>query len=991
MALYLSRILAEMGTAPRTLPLVLCLGLACLALAIALLKWAGRLHYHLTPLALCYGYALYPRPHPPLALAVGLIALFGLVIANTQSGGGDTAASGRLSRWTQQRPSLPAWVSHLLIFLGSLALYWSTLAPSLIPGDAGEYQLVATLLGVAHPPGYPLYTLLGRLFTLIPLGDPAYRVNLLSAFVAALTLTLVGLAVRQLIPSPWPSVAAALSLGGATTFWAQATVASVRGLTALFTALIFVLALAYGRAEGQFRRRQRCLTALGLAFGLGLSHHGSLGFLALPVGSYLIATDRTLILRPLRLLQPLAAAILGLSVLLYLPLRDGVGAPLAPGDLTTLRGFAEHVTAQGFRGDMFFFARAALLPDRVAALREILLMQFGAPLILAVLLAAGLLLWRGPPSVFLLFGGACLLNGVVALTYRAPQTVEYLMPAYVCLALLFGGGLGALLNIQSARSGVSAPLIALAIYLGMAQVMAHYPSFAELHHDNSARAYAERILQTAPSEAVILANWHHVNPFRYLQMVEGQRPDVTIRYVHPHGSTPPPDLWLLEIDRHVQDRDDGIRPVIVTNFYPQFEDSPYRFGPLGEAFLVTGQAEKVDSQGAPFDAQLDAVLQVAGEDTVELMGYRLEERTAGPGDPLVLLLTWRPLAPLDRDLSFFAHLVAADGTPLAQADLRHASGRHQPGEVLVDRYVLYLRPAVPPGSYNLIAGAYIPLAEGGWERLAVPDGTDHISLTPVDVRPLLQMPVTLHPRHQQFAGGVTLVGVDYDTSHPQSQRLYLHWHIGGGAPAAQALLMSGGQLCSSPLSPGDLLQSTYLSTACDVPLEISSVRLELRRTTDGELLPILGPWHLLRRGGVELPSAPSGSRFLSLGGEMALVGVRAAPGSQVSVRLDLLALRPLSRDYALSLRLRDRGGEWQVQEDGTPGWGAIPTLKWIRGTRVADERRIGLPTGVRLEQAQLELLVYDAFTLAPLPPLDERLLAQGLLVSLGEVRAEAPP
>ncbi len=990
-ALYLSRILAETGTGPSLWLLVLCLGLACLAVAITVLNWASRLHYRLAPLALCYGYALYPRPHPQMALAIGLTVILALVIANTQSGAGDSAASGGLSHWIRWRPSLSTWLSCLFIFLGSLALYWSTLAPTVLPGDAGEFQLVATLLGVAHPPGYPLYTLLGRLFTFIPLGDSACRVNLLSAVVGALTLTLVALAVRQLTVSLWPGIAAALSLGGATTFWAQATVASIRGLNALFSALIFVLTLGYAHAEGQFARRQRYLAALGLVFGLGISHHGSLGFLVLPVAAYLTLTDRTLILRPTRLLRPVAAAILGLGVLLYLPLRDRMDAPLAPGDLTTLRGFLEHVTARGFRGDMFFFAQPALLPDRLSALRDILPMQFGAPLLLAMLLCTGLFLWRSRPRVSVLFCGALLLMGAVALTYRAPQTVEYLMPAYVCLALLLGGGLGALLDIHIARSGASAILIALTIYLGVAQLMAHYPSFAELHGDHSARTYAEQIFQVAPSEAVILANWHHVNPFRYLQMVEGQRPDITIRYVRPRGSTPPPDQWLLEIDRHIQARDQDIRPVIVTNFYPQFEESHYRFGPLGEAFLVTGPGEEIGNRGAPLDNRLNTVLQIGGEDMVELIGYHLEKGTVSSEDPLVLLLIWRPLSPLERDLSFFAHLVAANGTPLAQADRRYASDSHQPNEVLVDRYTLYLRPAVPPGSYSLIAGAYVPLAEGGWDRLTRQDGTDHILLTAVNVQASSQVPVTLHPWHQQFAGGVTLVGIDYDTSHPQSRRVYLRWHVGAGAPATQARLSSGGQLCSSTLSPGDFSKSTYLSTACDLPLTASSVSLELRRTSDGELLPVLGPWHLGRNGGVELPPAPAGSRFLSLGGEMALVGVRITPGAQVSVRLDLLALRPLSHDYTLSLRLRHRGGEWQVQEDGTPVWGAIPTLKWIRGTRVADVRRVSLPNGASLEQAEIEMLVYDAFTLAPLPPLDERLLAQGLLVSLGEATAETPP
>jgi len=960
--LYLSRILAERGTMPRPWPMVAGLGLACVALAIASLAWARRFHSNLRPLALCYSYALYPRLHPPLALAAGLIALLGLVIAN-----------GRILALrcpVLENSQSAGHFNSTLIFLGGLALYLCTLAPTLLPADAGEFQLVAPLLGVAHPPGYPLYTLLGKLFTFIPLGDLAYRVNLLSAVIGALTLALVSWSIHQLTPSPWPGLAAALALGGATTFWAQATTASIRGLTALFTALILALALAYGRAQAQ-----RYLTALGLAFGLGISHHGSLGFLILPVGAYLIATDRTLVAHPRKLLKPLATAILGLSVLLYLPLRDAMGAPLAPGDLTTLRGFAEHVMAKGFRGDMFAFARPALLSDRLAVLRDILLMQFEGPLLLAMLIGGALLLWRSHRA-FLLIGGALLLNGFVALTYRAPQTVEYLMPAYVCLALLLGGALGALLALPVARSAPTALalLMALILYLGTAQALAHYPSFALLHHDRSARTYAEEILQTAPPQALILANWHRATSLRYLQVVEGQRPDVTIRYVHPQGSTPLPELWREEIDRHIQEK-----PVVVTNFYPQFEASSYRFRPLGEAFLV--QKEPTFAPPSGFTP-----LGVALGNVVGLIGYRLEEETIGAARPLVLLLAWRPLAPLERDCSFFVHLVGSDGVPVAQADTRHTAVRYQPREIIIDRYTLFLRPTVLPGDYTLVAGAYVPLTNGGWERLTTPTGVDHMALTQVEVQSSSLPPITLYPCHQLFSEGVVLVGVDYDTSYPLSPRVYLHWHLKGQVPATQALLLSEGQLLSQVELPANHSPSTYLSTACDVPPEVSSLAIELRRAGDGEFLSALGPWHLAGRGKIALPSLQPGSRYLSLGGEMALVGAHITPGAPVSLRLDFVALQPLTRDYTLSLRLRDVGEQWQAQEDGTPAWGAIPTLKWIRGTRVADVRRISPPADAALDQARLELLVYDAFTLASLPPLDERLLAQGPLTPLGELR-----
>jgi len=961
--LYLSRVLAEGGIRPW--PVALTLGAACVALTTVALTRMRRPQLNLYPLYLCYGYVLYPRPHPSLAMALGLMALWGVVIANSQANGG----------------TLP----EVLILLGGLALYVCTLAPTLLPADAGEFQLVASLLGVAHPPGYPLYTLLGKLFTLIPWGDPAYRVNLLSAVVGALTLAAVSWAVRQLTPNPWPRLAASLALGGATTFWAQATTAGIRSLTALFTASILALTLSYGRAYERGQRSHCCLTALGVVFGLGITHHGSLGFLALPVGAYLISVDRALITQPRQWLRPLAAAVLSLSVLLYLPLRDAMGAPMSPGDLTTLRGFTEHIAAKGFRGDMFAFARLSLLPDRLAVLREALLMQFGGPLLLAMGIAGALLLRRGSRRASALILGSLLINAFVGLTYRAPQTVEYLMPSYVCLALLLGGGLGKLLSspVSHPMASVLALLTTLVLYLGTAQLLAHYPSFALLHDDRSARDYAEELLQSAPPQATILANWHYFTPLRYLQMVEGWRPDVTIRYVHPRGGTSLPDLWLAEIAQYIQGEEGGDgAPVIVTNFFPQFEASPYRFCSLGGAFLVLGPEGRTDTEAllsnfTPLDVALDG--------TVKLMGYRLEGKAIGSHRPLVLLLAWQLLSPVQEDISFFAHLVGDDGMPIAQADVRQAMRRYRTGEIWVTRHVLFLRPTILPVDYTLIVGAYTPLAGGGWRRLGTPMGTDHIPLDRVAVRPSSLPPVTLYPLYRPFAKGITLLGVDYDDSYPASRRVYLHWYLAGKSPAANVLLLSQDHPRCQMQLPENGPHSTYLSTTCDIPPESSSLAIALRRAEDDEALSTLGPWHLPWGKQSTLPSPRQGSRYLSLGGEMALTSAHIEPGIPSTLRLNFVALWPITRDYTLSLRLHDTEGRWQVQRDGTPVQGAIPTLKWIRGTRVTDVQYITPPPGVALGRARYDLLVYDAFTVAPLPPLDERLLARGVMVPLGEV------
>src|SRR5437016_1291499 len=83
----------------------------------------------------------------------------------------------------------------LLVFIASLVLYVCTLAPTVTLVDSGELIVAARSLGVAHPPGFPLYVLLAHLATLVSIGNVAVRVNGASALFAALASSVVTLVV----------------------------------------------------------------------------------------------------------------------------------------------------------------------------------------------------------------------------------------------------------------------------------------------------------------------------------------------------------------------------------------------------------------------------------------------------------------------------------------------------------------------------------------------------------------------------------------------------------------------------------------------------------------------------------------------------------------------------------------------------------------------------------------------------------------------------
>lgn len=135
------------------------------------------------------------------------------------------------------------------LFAASLIAYSQTLAPSVATlfDDSLEFPLVADTLAIAHPSGYPLYTLLGKAFTLGPFANVAWAVNLLSAVAGALTTALVYLVARQLTRRRLPALLGAVSLAASPVFWSQSVIAEVYTLNSALVAALLLLVLWWAR------------------------------------------------------------------------------------------------------------------------------------------------------------------------------------------------------------------------------------------------------------------------------------------------------------------------------------------------------------------------------------------------------------------------------------------------------------------------------------------------------------------------------------------------------------------------------------------------------------------------------------------------------------------------------------------------------------------------------------------------------------------------
>jgi hypothetical protein len=742
-----------------------------------------------------------------------------------------------------------------------------------------------------------------------------------------------------------------------------------------------------------------------LAFGLGFGHHLSLAFPGLVFLLYVVLTDPRLVVQPRRWWRPLLAGLVGLLPLIYLPIRGAMGAVQAPPGLATWQGFLHHFLARGWAGDMFAFANAGDLPHRLSLLPTLFPFQFHLLLLAAALLGLLGLLLRRDWRLFVMLAGSLALQTFVAITYRAPQTVEYLMPAYLPLAVAVGLFPALLSGYRPASCiphpasciphpasripppasclsrclpEISSALAAAVLWAGLLNGWAHAPSFAALADDHTARQAAEPLLETAPAGARILADWRWVTPLRYLRRVEGLRLDeVEVAEVYPVAEEEYRDTWL----RRIQETDPG-RPLLLTHFYefPGHTTEPWEAGFLIRPRPVTEPLASLTPLAATF-----------GERVV-LLGYSFRRGefpasrrgAAGPfhpGQAVEFVLAWQAAGPLDPPPSFTLRLMDAQGQHIAQVD-RALSTDVAPGEVRFERLALALYPNLSPGRYQVMLGAYT-VTGAGFETLSATGGEAAIHLTDLELVPSgcdLQStvcnprfaPFTLHRLAVPFAGGPTLVGVDYDRSVPDVLRIYLHWRgPAGGGEQVRVRTTDGAEVDTSlPPIPAGAYQTvlTDLRGPIGAPLHL------VLADAQGVHRSAAGPWAWPVRE-VRLPAPSPDARFVPLGDEMIVVGAEArpaGPGDRLAVDVTLVAQRPLTVDDSTSVRLMDGEGRWLASHDYQPALGAVPTLKWIRGSRVVDRHLFSLPEDFDAGEIQATLLVYERFRLASLPSLDGR-------------------
>ena len=425
----------------------------------------------------------------------------------------------------------------LVIFV----LYLCTLAPTVIAADAGELVTAAYELGIAHPPGYPLWCLAAHTFVVLFNGieDVAYRVNLFSAVCGSLSCVMVYIVARRMDLARLASAAGALMLGASRELWAQSVIAEVYTLNAFIFMVCLLCLVEWNRS-----RHPRWLMAFSFALGLGMTDHHTIGIIGPAAVVLVLWCNWRTILKWKLVLLCIALFILPLGIYLYLPLRAATCPYMDWGHPETISRLWSHVMRAQYRINAEPVERSAvrLFFQFTMVLRNYL-DQFSPVVGLFALVAVPVVLiyrrdgrWLAMALLVVWIFGfyEWVLN-----TRLERQSVEadrvFFIPAYACAALLIAAVLDSWVRRLTDAFTRRLPLgpayaaCALLLLLPFAAALAHNFTANNFSTYWYAEDHSFNMFASMEKDAVIFPSGdHNTFPLIHFHCVKGMRPDITI-------------------------------------------------------------------------------------------------------------------------------------------------------------------------------------------------------------------------------------------------------------------------------------------------------------------------------------------------------------------------------------------------------------------------------------------------------------------------------
>ncbi len=925
------------------------------------------------------------RPAPVLPLLLNLLWLFDPTVDLTRSRLVFAATlwltvvlmarrqwptgNGQSSRVNSQWSMGSRFIIHPLSFilLALAPIYLLTLGRTVGRADTFEFQVVAPQLGIAHPTGYPLYLLLGKLWTeIIPFGAVAWRLNVGTAVYALLALIFLYLIAARLWQRPLPALLAALALGVTPTFWSQAVEAEVYTLHALIISATLWMMVKIGDWRGQVGERK--LLELAFLLGLGLTNHLTTLFLFPSAAIILLAAlyhsrAQSLTTHLQSLLKLLLALLVPLTLYAYLPLRWQAvnGEPMG------WARFADWVMGGRFQGALQW--RAWLDdPTRYEIVGRLFLENWGW-LNLAVAGVGFIYLAVRQRRAALLLFVTWLGFTFYALNYYVPDLNVFLLGAQVVVAVWWAAGAAALVEIGEWRleSGTTRlnfqSLIFTLLFLPILLLAVSTWPQVDRSWEDGLVAWGTAVLHLplAPNSA-ILADSEKIAPLYYLQQAEEVRPDLDIMVL------PDEAAYRAELEARLAVG----QAVYLARYLPGLEGIYHlrAMGPLTE--VSTRPLTTLPAAATPTTLSFGPM---------QLAGYEIVPESEYAPRTTAVTLYWQAATPPEQFWYVYARW---QGQPPLNAAGQHPAHNNYPtlawraGEIVPDFHLLPHPVSALPQSLALqvaVAPPFTPAAALDWQtvttltlpatgalelarpyRIQLGSATLSGAQFPTQIRPQTPLPVLLTGSGERLSviGNQLSVKSNQQPATNNQQPISYEVVFNGVGNGRFPLIVQGkpGQVVCGWLQTG--------RDACTLgTVEVSGVPLPQGATNFADKIALL---------------------------DIAIADTQMQAGGQLPLTLTWQGLAPLAEDYTVFVQVLDTNDRIVGQVDAWPVQGTRPTSQWRPGETIRDPYTVQLAADLPSGEYRLIVGWYLLADLRRLPvldasgtPVDDKVVVAGLI------------
>ena len=536
-----------------------------------------------------------------------------------------------------------ATLTGVAVWAASLGLYLATLAPTLSWGfnglgvDGGDLLVAAKTLGVAHPTGYPTYTLLLKAFaTLVPVGDFAHRGNLLSAVLASVSVALIYCVILRFSRHLWPKapnlVGIAGAAVGATIFatspllWSQATITEVYTLNTVFTgALILIASYLALRVPPEdehaaIDRTSPQMALFAFMLGLGLGNHITLLAIAVPLLYWLWSTLgwRQVVSR-----WTVGTLVLGLGIYVYLPISAAQDPALSWGEANTLGGFAWLLSGRLYQ-DYVFGIPVASLWGRTISQLELAFLQFN-PLGIFLGIVGAVSLRSGQQRFLWVSLASIVALTIYSITYSSVDSEVLVIPAFLIFSIWAGVGFAGVLAVVAIRKSgrasdpvkvaldrlrvpaARATMLLILIAFGALPVTSVILNYSDQNrrNDHQAYTYAKDIFDAVPDGSLVMSTSEEsAFSLWYMGYVEGAERNVvpiavpllqfdwywaTLRSMFPDRFPADSPTGINRARSRIVEHNDGNAKVFFT-YWDRFLDATFEREQVGKLRLYEASA-----------------------------------------------------------------------------------------------------------------------------------------------------------------------------------------------------------------------------------------------------------------------------------------------------------------------------------------------------------------------------------------------------------------